>query len=246
MIKKFFKRVLNLFFPEHTTCNLCGAELNHENGSDICDNCESNVLHKISGKVCLSCGEPIFDMGDFCIRCKTKQPNYTMARASFVYDDATRKLIKGFKESGKKYIAKTLAFYMAKTYEENKMVADVITYVPMSKKRYKERGFNQAYLLAKELGEILKLEVSNSLVKTKNTEHQTGMNYKQRQQNLKDSFCVVNKDDFANRRVLLVDDVYTTGATVKECSGILLKSAKAKSVLVLTACHTTVNHKGSI
>lgn len=239
-MKNFFKKLLNIFFPENTTCNLCGEELSHNKDSEICDKCENNVLPKISGKVCLSCGEPIFDMGDFCLRCKTKQPNFTMARSAFVYNDITRKLVKGLKEGGKKYLAKTLAYYMAQTYKDNKMKADVIVYVPMSKSRQKQRGFNQSYILAKHLSNFLELPLSNDLIKSKETKHQTGMTYAQRQENLLDSFAVTTKSIFKDKVVLLIDDVYTTGATVKECTKVLLKVAKAKSVLVLTACHTTL------
>lgn len=244
-MKKFVNRFLcflsNLFYPEHITCNLCGAELNKDSQSDICEYCEAHSLPFIKSNICLSCGEPINDMSSFCIRCKSKQPKFVMARAPFLYDNSTKMLIHQFKEHGKKYLVKTLAFYMAQTYINNKMNADIITYVPMSIKRKKQRGFNQSYLLAKELSQRLSIPFANEeLVKVKDTPHQTGMTFLERQKNLKDSFDVKSKNNFKNKAVLLIDDVYTTGATINECTSILLKKGKAKSVLVLTVCHTTI------
>jgi ComF family protein len=111
---------------------------------------------------------------------------------------------------------------------------DYIIGIPISSGRMKERGYNQTELIAKELGRILSVEyLPNALVKIKETEHQINLSKIERKNNVKDSFKFADKYDVKGKRVLLVDDIFTTGATVNECSKVL-KKANAKKVIVAT------------
>jgi ComF family protein len=112
--------------------------------------------------------------------------------------------------------------------------ADYIIGVPVTKKRLGERGYNQTNLIAKELSKILGIEyISNMLVKIRDTEHQSKLTKTERKFNIKNCFEVADIYDVSNKKILLIDDIFTTGATVNECSRIL-KKAGAKKVIVST------------
>jgi competence protein ComFC len=106
--------------------------------------------------------------------------------------------------------------------------------VPLYRRRQKERGFNQAQIIARELARIKKLElVDNALVKIKNVAPQTSLEARERAQNVRGAFQVRRQEKLKNRVILLVDDVYTTGSTINECS-LALKRAGVKDVRALT------------
>jgi competence protein ComFC len=118
--------------------------------------------------------------------------------------------------------------------EEIWLGLDAIIPVPLHPKREKRRGFNQAQVIAKELANLQKVKLLEGvLVKTKNVPPQTFLQLKEREKNVRGAFRVVKKEEIKDRVVLLVDDVYTTGSTVRECS-LILKEAGAKEVKALT------------
>jgi ComF family protein len=118
--------------------------------------------------------------------------------------------------------------------EEIWLGLDAIIPVPLHPKREKRRGFNQAQVIAKELANLQKVKLLEGvLVKTKNVPPQTFLQLKEREKNVRGAFRVVKKEKIKDRVVLLVDDVYTTGSTVRECS-LVLKEAGAKEVKALT------------
>jgi len=112
--------------------------------------------------------------------------------------------------------------------------ADIMTPVPLHPKRKKKRGFNQAQVIAEELARLKGIEFEERvLVKVKNVLPQTFLEIENRKKNVSGAFCVVDKDKIKGKIVILVDDVYTTGSTVKECSTVL-REAGAKEVRALT------------
>jgi ComF family protein len=114
--------------------------------------------------------------------------------------------------------------------------------VPLHVKRLRERGFNQSLLLADKLGKKHKLPVSFSLLKRhKFTLTQTGLNKTEREENIKGAFVVTDKKKVSDENIILVDDVYTTGATINECAKTLLKTG-AQKVAVLTLARVIHNH----
>lgn len=112
---------------------------------------------------------------------------------------------------------------------------DKIIPVPISKKRYKERGYNQSLLIANEISKQTNLElVNNCLIKTKNIIEQSKLNKEDRQQNIQGVYSIQNEEIITNKKVLLIDDIYTTGSTVNECSKILQQARPERiGVLVL-------------
>ena len=118
---------------------------------------------------------------------------------------------------------------------ENIKKYDKIIPVPISKKRYKERGYNQSLLIANEISKQTNLElVNNCLIKTKNIIEQSKLNKEDRQQNIQGVYSIQNEEIITNKKVLLIDDIYTTGSTVNECSKMLQQARPERiGVLVL-------------
>ena len=116
---------------------------------------------------------------------------------------------------------------------------DVITFVPMGKKGLRERGFNQAEEIANEISKIMNIPVFGLLRKTREHKHQAGLNQKDRLENLKGTFEIISdyKSKIKGERILIIDDVFTTGATLSECAKTI-KEAKPKSVSALTFAKT--------
>ena len=131
------------------------------------------------------------------------------------------------------YLAQTLGALMADEFLKDNMEADIIVYVPMTEAEEKKRGFNQSELLAEEVGKRLNIAVLPALIKIKETKAQKELGGKERAQNLEGAFACVF-EQVNNRKILLIDDIFTTGATANECAKVLLK-AKAREVNVLTA-----------
>jgi len=149
-----------------------------------------------------------------------------------------------FKYKGKTQLAKPLGklLFAALFHIWNNKNIDVIVPVPLHKKRFRKRGFNQAYLLIKDWEKINEtIEVGllsakidrNVLIREKHTKPQTGLKRKERLKNIRNAFVVENTERVKGKRVLIVDDVYTTGATTNECARVLLKHG-AQSADVLT------------
>ena len=114
---------------------------------------------------------------------------------------------------------------------------DLVVPVPLYKTRQKKRGFNQAEIISVKFNEVLGLHIEvNNLIRKENTPTQTKLTRRERQDNLKNAFEVKNKGAFKNKNVLLIDDVFTTGATTEECTK-MLKRAGVKNVYILTLAH---------
>lgn len=223
-------------YPERVTCDLCSKELVADTRYPLCAACTETVTFT-DGKVCLCCGAPINDEADYCIRCQNTESVFRLNRSAMVYDGGAKKLVYSLKFGGKKYIAKTLGAMMSDAFLRFGMEADIIVPVPMSEKEVKKRGFNQAELIAREVGGRMNIPVLPALQKVKETLPQKELSGRERAENLKGCFAVAYSDWIAGRKILLVDDVFTTGATANECAKTLFK-AKVRQVSVLTAAVT--------
>ena len=154
----------------------------------------------------------------------------------FAYQGNIRKLILQYKFQEKPYLYKSFIDFFNK-YQKNYLnldFYDIIIPVPISRKRFKKRGYNQSLLLAKEMekNSTIKLE-KDVLVKTQNNIAQSTLNKKEREQNVKNVYKIINREKIKNKNILLIDDIFTTGATANECSK-LLKLGQAKKVDLLT------------
>ncbi len=235
-IGAMFSKVWKVVFPENIKCVFCGKELFDKREVCACDECLSK-LSKIENP-CLKCGVEIDDLAQYCDVCKNQKHNFAKASACFNFEEFERNIIYKFKYDDGKYLAKTLAHFMAEKLKEECWNIDIVIAVPLATKRKKSRGYNQSELLAKEICNLVGLKFESEVVlKIKETSTQTSLGYRKRSENLKDSFEVCDKEKIKRKSVLIVDDVFTTGATTNEIAK-QLKVNGAKEVYVLTLCHT--------
>lgn len=217
-ILKIQEKILNLIYPQ--TCGICGKI----NSNALCKKCEIN-LNKQSENQITKEGTEIED----------KYFNELMY--IFRYEGKIRKIIIDYKFNEKSYIYVTFVNFLLKNKKifENIKNYDTIIPVPISKKRQKERGYNQSLLIARKIAEKTNLELMNNcLIKTKNIIEQSKLNKEDRLQNIYGVYELTNRQLIENKKILLIDDIYTTGSTVNECSRILRKANPEKiGVLVL-------------
>lgn len=235
-ISAFVKKTVAVFdgalYPLDCTCDVCGEELVANTRYRLCSDCMEK-LPFAKGHRCLCCGVPLADESDYCNRCQYERGAFVKNRSPLVYEGETKKMIYSLKFAKKKYLAETLGALMADEFLDCDMKADIIVFVPMTESEQKKRGFNQSELLANEVGKRLNIPVLPALVKIKDTKAQKELQGKDRANNLEGAFACVF-EQVKNRTILLVDDIFTTGATANECAKTLLK-AKAREVNVLTA-----------
>lgn len=230
--EKFF----NILFPRDIKCLVCKEELSHNTLYSICDKCMDS-LPFIRGKICLRCGQPLSNEANYCLRCKNNKFEFKANRSVFTYRGAIRKLIKNLKYDNMKYLAKTFSNFIASEIMNYSVNFDMVVPVPLSERRRKIRGYNQAYLLCKSLQDKLHFDVREDvLIKIKHTPSQAYLSVEERRKNLEGSFKVVDKSFVKGKTILIVDDIYTTGSTMNECA-YTLKKAGAKEVYCMTLAH---------
>lgn len=241
-IIKIKDKLLNIFFPNNFKCIFCEKEIFKNNNSGVCDEC-LNRLPFIGEKVCLKCGDELLDMGNFCLRCKSKiSKSYNRAFAPFKFEGKIVNVIHDLKYHNKKYLADYLSKFMFNCFSAQNLIIDIVIPIPLNAKRFKERGYNQAELLCKSFKENgYEIDVTN-LIRSKYTQTQTNLTTKERKENLKNAFTVLNKNYYKDKNILLVDDVFTTGATMEEAAKVL-KQCKAKTVYCLTLAHVQIKQQ---
>ena len=186
---------------------------------------------------CRQCGLPFMeDPGQeaTCGACLRHPPPFERARAVFAYDDASRGMLLAFKHGDRTDMAPAFAAWLARAGAALIADTEVIVPVPLHWTRLWRRRFNQAALIARALSRLADRPFApRALVRRRRTPSQAGMNFTGRVRNVRGAFAVGSAEDLTGRRVLLVDDVYTTGATVSACARAL-RRAGASKVDVLT------------
>ncbi len=227
-----FSRLLNLLFPSR--CPMCDSKSDSHLYNPICSHCWS-IIQKYDGPSCRVCGIPsISHQTTLCESCiKNKQP-FSKILYYGLYEGALRKAIQLFKFSGIKRLSKPLGSLLLQLRIPK---ADVIIPVPLHLKRLRQREFNQTALMGRCLAKELKIPmIIDNLIKVRETPPQTSLKREERLKNVKKTFSA--HESLRDKDILLIDDVITTGATVKECSHLLMK-AGAKSVTVAALAHST-------
>lgn len=204
-------------------------------------------LNFISSPYCTKCGLPFsFDRlqdandtqeGELCIACIKKEPPYTLARSALVYDDISRPLILGYKHADKTQFAPSFAPWLHMAGREFLPQSDYLIPVPLHATRLLKRRYNQAALLAQALSKIADDIpcLPEALHRVRATPSQGHLTTKERHKNVRKAFAFNKKykEKIKGKTLVLIDDVYTTGATITECTKALLR-AGAKDVYVLT------------
>src|SRR5438309_4001535 len=239
--------VFATLFP--SDCRLCGAPLVKISRLPVCDECVAQ-MRPITGSVCSVCGErlasPFAAAGERCGLCRRLAPPFAKAAAYGSYDGGLRELIHLLKyehvRTASNVLGRMLAEVIAALKPSFGDAALVVVPVPLHPSKMRQRGFNQAELIARA---ALKLKPAGDqlacngsvLERRRDTQSQTGLSNHQRRENIRGAFAVALPREIEGREVLLVDDVFTTGTTVSECARIL-RRAGATRVWVATVART--------
>jgi ComF family protein len=229
-------------------CRSCRDGVLGRDEECVCAACRSRI-RLVAHPLCAICGRPFPDAAGEdheCAACLTREPHFSKARAWAFYprgespDDPVRVMVQKFKYGRKISLGKPLGRIMAAAcYEEFRNDnLDCIIPVPLHPKRLRWRGFNQAVVLGKELSRAWRVPIDPFvLVRTRPTVPQTELHEEERRKNVRGAFAVNDGAPLKHKTLLLLDDVYTSGATVNECSRVL-RRAGAKAVHVLTLART--------
>lgn len=242
--------LFSILFP--SDCPVCLRPLGRFHLEGICFDCWAS-LKLIRTPFCAKCGIPFGSKSSktgfsvtnaydemTCPSCEKSRLSFSRARSLAEYTGSMRKIIHCYKFHNKPFLAEPLADLMLKILDIGKIFGniDAIIAVPLHRKKRKERGFNQASLIAKRLGKKLRIRVEKSiLIRIKRSQPQMNLPADQREKNVRGIFEVRKAKRISGKRILLIDDVMTTGATVNECARVL-KRAGCKDVCVLVLAHT--------
>lgn len=229
-----FARLSNLIYPRR--CPICDG-LTGSHKILICRECRQR-LRRICEPACKKCGKALEkEETEYCADCAQRKHRYTRGAAVFPYDRLLRASVARYKYRGRREYADFYAEELAESCRGLLPVWEPQAFIPipLHRSRKRKRGFNQAELVARKLGKILGIPVeSRLLVRTKKTEPQKELNDGQRRTNLKNAFQV-RQNDVRLKRVVLVDDIYTTGSTIDAAAAVLLEHGVEK-VYFLTIC----------
>jgi ComF family protein len=241
LLRQMIGKTLDTLFPPR--CFGCGEMV--EATGNLCGSCWSAVDF-ISAPLCRRCGTPFeLDAGaeSDCMPCLQSPPPYDSARAVFRYEGDSRRLITGYKYHDRTLATPMFARWLARAGAAQLAQAEVIVPVPLHPWRLLRRRYNQSALLAAALGRLCDKPVqADALRRTRHTTPQAGLTREQRLRNVEDAFAITlrRQPAIAGRRVLLVDDVLTTGATLDACTQAL-KRAGAQEIYVLVLARTTLD-----
>ena len=220
----FCNQFINLFLPPR--CVGC-----RQPGAWLCVECMSRVP-RVHSPFCARCGDAVV-AGELCVRCQTSPLQIESIRSVVYFEGVLREAIHYFKYRGRTVLAEPFGKLMAAYWMQHAVLIDVVVPVPLHAARLRERGYNQAALLAREMARQVGLAVNEHvLVRQRATASQVKLDASQRKENVRAAFRCLN-DGLDGKRVLLIDDVYTTGATLEACA-VALYDGGARSVHALT------------
>jgi ComF family protein len=230
------RALLDMLFSR--TCEGCGADMSEEPGS-LCWDCRAEVK-MVQVPFCERCGDPVAGAvsGPFeCAGCHKTEPAFDWARSAVRYDGVAKSCLRRFKYNAGAWLLEDLVEWLVALWRicpSEVRAADHVTCVPLYAKRERERGYNQSALLGEHLARCVGIPFQGRLLwRRRATVTQTHLTAAQRVHNVRGVFSVPWPGRVRGTRVVLVDDVMTTGATVNECAR-MLKAAGAASVMVLT------------
>ncbi|MBI5884982.1 MAG: ComF family protein [Deltaproteobacteria bacterium] len=223
---------LDLFFPP--VCPLCEKAVV---ARSFCAACERAFeASRIKGPVCTVCGTPFASasaQAHACGQCIKEPPPFVQAVSAYLYEGAVLSAVSAFKFNARVSLAAGLGALSAEAARFD-AAPQLVLPVPLHVARLRRRGFNQSLLLAQEVASTLSLPIDYTLLsRVRETASQTGLKAADRRINVKGAFAVARPDNVKGRRVLLVDDVMTTGSTVRECAAVLKSAGASVSVLTL-------------
>ncbi len=233
-LQKADRKLLDILYPPR--CPFCDRVTATQ--QEICLKCRTKI-RKITEPLCKKCGKPLDnERMEYCMDCQKSQPAFVQGKALWIYEKKVKNSIYRFKYQNKREYAFVYAKELAETCGEwiRRKQIDLIVPVPLHKERKRSRGYNQAEILAKELGRYLGIPVSTKLlVRVKNTKPQKLLSAAERKNNLKKAFKTVENIVQLKhiRHILVVDDIYTTGSTLNSAALALMEAGVTE---VYTCC----------
>lgn len=230
----FLQPVIDLIIPER--CRICGVHAAHTDSQPLCSECLAEVKY-LGPAVCRYCGDPFRSTvakGRVCSACIKKPPPWDQAMSVVEYSKVSGELLSRLKYQADTTMLPALEVILQKYHDHLTAPFDYIIPVPLHPARLRMRGMNQAVHLARLFfPENQGLIKSTILLRQRATKPQTGLDGYRRRRNLRGAFSITDNSLIVGKRLCVVDDVYTTGTTVAECSKVL-KSAGASEIRVLT------------
>ncbi len=216
-VHDLLKTVLDIFYP--LRCGGCG-----DRGSSLCKDCIGSFRVVDEGSSCPVCGRWI-GKSIVCGGCIGEDRGFERGHYGFYFEGRLRNAMHAFKFNGRKDIGRRLVFLSKEKILSFADAFDCIVPVPVTEKRLKERGFNQSFIIAEEIAKLSGREIGHSvLLKKKDTRDQYSLTREERKKNVKGVFAVQDKSTIKGKKVLLVDDLFTTGYTAREAAETLLRS----------------------
>lgn len=240
-LKKIVVDVLDLVYPANIYCISCGRPIDGRFPYSLCPACAKKISWA-NENCCVLCGKTIEENQEICRDCGTVEREFDKGVTVSNYGLVERELVHEFKYCDKTYLKGSLALLMGEKLEAEGLDFDCVVAVPMHIKKIRQRGYNQAELLA---GEIAKKSgadyYKDALVRTRDTKPLSGMDCHMRKSTVENVFQVAEwvKNSIRDRDILLVDDILTTGSTASACSRVL-KEAGAGKVYVLSFASGTI------
>lgn len=235
-MERFLGQLKQLVYPKK--CVVCRKLIDEKMAQMVCDSCYSHLLKE---NLCKRCGRPYKVGEEGCLCCEMEEePLIQKIVGLFPYGDAFRKSVLRWKYQGIRKYAKGYAdLFVNELGTVAVLEIDAFIPVPLAPSRDKKRGFNQAKDLSREMSKLTGVPVYDCLVRTRDTRPQTECSKEQRSKNVKGSIAINSKLPLPHlRRVAIVDDIYTTGSTAKECIKILKQeyAMKDTAFYLLVVC----------
>ncbi len=227
-MNKAYLYPLRLLYPPR--CTFCQDIIPLTVDNLLCSYCEEDYP-LIEDPVCQQCGKQLAHDNGLCIDCEEITHLYEKGIALYSYEGSIKEALYRFKYGGR---WKYASFFAGQMYRQLKQTTffhevDLIIPVPVSEERLRERGYNQAEELARYLSKISEIPYNNDiLVRCKDTKPQSGFSPVQRSNNIKGAFKCITRLAEPDKVILIVDDIYTTGSTVNECTKVLKESGAHK------------------
>jgi ComF family protein len=223
----FWKTVDFLYPPKCVTCS--------KPGSVWCSDCQAQAV-VIGSNCCPICGYPTLN-GQLCEHCRQVHPPFTQARSWAQYEGVVKETLHSLKYKSNLELGIPLAGHLCEVLARTQWTFDLILPMPISKKHLATRGYNQSEVIARPLSYLLQIPLETKAVyRIKETETQVNLNREERFKNLQSAF-LGNSAKLVNKKVLLVDDTATTGATLESCAQVL-QNAGCCEVYCLTVART--------
>ena len=193
----------------------------------LCRKCQKQII-TVQAPICPECSK-LSENGQYCQRCQKGKALKGIIVATYYEEGPIKEMIHNFKYNHALELKKVLSDLLIQAVSQKTF--DFITFTPLHKRRLAERGFNQAEILAEKIAKKLKIPCEPLLIKTKSTKRQVGLTGQKRRENLEKVFKVKSYkvESLKGKKILVVDDITTTGTTLDECAKVL-KSAGAKEV----------------